>query len=222
MEKLDYLKNHLQTNIPLTVRIVKRVGQYPETDYNTGAKTGRMQTLYNFELPSGEKVRHYAKEREEETLGHFQAGEEVRVVRQEADKNGKRITFLVWTDLDGAEARLAANPPVRTNLQETASKRELKERKDEQDEMWAKKDIAATLGMLTKMFYDDFDDKPDLADRFLAALALAKVCRPEFQKAINKCFLEDKTGIPSVPQSKTSLKEVEELFANSPTEASLM
>lgn len=141
MEKLPYLKDFVQTNIPMIVTIAKRVGQYPETDYNTKQETGRMQTLYNFTLPDGTTVRHYAKEREEETLRNFAAGEDVQVVRQESDKNGKRITFLVWTPTEGAEARLAANPPRQSNTQQTATQREMKGQKEEQEE----KSIAISL-----------------------------------------------------------------------------
>jgi hypothetical protein len=131
MVTYPYLKDFVQTNIPLVVRIVKRVGQYPETDFNTKQPTGRMQTLYNFELPTGETVRHYGKEREEETLSMFSAGESVQVTRQEANKDGKRYTFLVWTPTEGAEQRLAANPPLKSNTQQTATQREMKDREDE-------------------------------------------------------------------------------------------
>lgn len=134
MEKLDYLKDHVQTNIPAIVTIHKRVGQYPETDFNTKQPTGRMQTLYNFQLSNGRMVRHYAKEREEEVLRMFQAGESVQVVRQESTNDkGQRFTFLVWTPTEGAEARAAANPQPMSNTRQTATERELKDRDEKQE-----------------------------------------------------------------------------------------
>lgn len=141
MEALPYLKDLISTNIPVTVTISKRVGQYPETDFNTKQPTGRMQTLYNFTMPDGKTVRHYAKEREEDTLKMFSAGEEIQVVRQESNKNGKLIHFLVWTPTEGAEARLAANPPVMSNTRETATQREMKDRDEEREQ----KDIQICL-----------------------------------------------------------------------------
>ncbi len=134
MEKLPYLKDKVLTNIPAVVRIVKRVGQYPETDYNTKQETGRMQTLYNFDL-DGTTYRHYAKEREEEVLCLFKAGELVQVVRQEQTKaDGKRIQFLVWTPTEGTEARAAATPQPQSNTRQTATQREMKENKENQEE----------------------------------------------------------------------------------------
>lgn len=146
---LPYLKDVQQTNIPLLLTISKRVGQYPETDFKTKQPTGRMQTLYNFTLPDGKEVRHYAKEREEEVIALFQAGEQVQVVRQEAtNAQGQRYTFNVWTGPDGAEARLAANPPLQKNTQQTASQHEMKEREEKQEQ----KNIEISLQGLCQSF----------------------------------------------------------------------
>lgn len=192
-QKLGYLKDSLLTNVPKLVTMAKRVGQYPETDYNTKQPTGRMQTLYTFHLPDGPDVRHYAKEREEETLSLFKPGETLQVVRQESVKDdGKRISFLVWTPPEGAEARMAAAPQM-GNTRMAGDAKKLEERQNAESEKWAKKDIAVTLGMLVKMFFEDGKD-------FDSALANAKKCRPKFVKAINDCYTEDVLGINQEPK----------------------
>lgn len=194
MEKLPYLKDQLQTNIPKLVTIAKRVGQYPETDYVTKKPTGKMQTLYHFHLPDGPTVRHYAKEREEEVLMHFQPGETVQVVRQEkVGDDGKRFSFLVWTPADGAEARAAAAPSMHTNTHLAKEAKKLEERQYNENEKWAKKDIAQTLGMLTKLFFDSrrSDTPVDVETRFDWALDLAGKNRMKFAKKIDDCYIED-------------------------------
>lgn len=60
-----------------------------------------------------------------------------------------------------------------------------------EDAKWAKKDIAQTLGMLTKLFYEDQlvgDITISKSDRFLSALNLAKEHRVDFAKAIDDCY----------------------------------
>lgn len=138
MEKLPYLKDQLQTNIPKLVTIAKRVGQYPETDYHTKQPTGRMQTLYNFHLPDGPTVRHYAKEREEEVLSLFNAGETVQVVLQEGknEETGNRYTFPVWTPKEGAEARAAANPQPSGNTRMDGDRKKLEEKTKAEEAKW--------------------------------------------------------------------------------------
>lgn len=189
MEKLPYLKDFLSTNIPVVVSIVKRVGQYPETDFNTKQPTGRMQTLYNFKIESGEHAgiicRHYAKEREEETLGLFSAGESVQVVRQETMKEGRLIHFLVWTPTEGAEARLAANPPVQSNTRQTATQRDLKEREEERE----LKDISICLQGFAQAFIIKGSDPT-------AAISQAVIARSLLLKAAKEAHL----GIPSLPE----------------------
>lgn len=114
MTKHEYLKNKLATNVPEKLTIAKRVGSYPETDYNTKQPTGRMQTLYSFRMSTGEEVSHYAKEREEETLRLFNAGDVVVVTRRETTaKDGKRIYFLDWT-AEG-DASINSKPQLENN-----------------------------------------------------------------------------------------------------------
>lgn len=117
MEKLGYLKSKLATNVPETVTIVKRIGTYPELDYTTKQPTGRDQVLYNFRMSTGEEVRHYAKEREEDTLKMFNAGDRVVVTRKETEaKDGKRIYFLDWTAEGDITA--SAKPQLKSNTYE--------------------------------------------------------------------------------------------------------
>lgn len=215
MEKLPYLKDHQLTNVPLKVRIVKRVGQYPEKDFNTGAPTGRMQTLYNFALPDETIVRHYAKEREEETLALFAAGESVQVVRQEANKDGRRITFNVWSPVDGAEARQAANPPLQSNTRQTATQREMKEHKEEQEE----KSIAISLqGFMQQIIPALIETWADDLGNFEhhkiinEALEIAVKAR----EACLKKAKEIHHGI-SLPQPSTSIDEVNKVFGSDPS-----
>ncbi len=234
MDKPPYLKELVQTNIPVVVRITKRVGQYPETDFKTKAETGRMQTLYNFTLPNGQVARHYAKEREEETLSMFSSGEEVQVVWQEGknEETHQTFRFPVWTPKEGAEARLAANPPAQSNTQQTASKREFDERERLKEEMdkkkqegYAKSQIGNNLGMSTKLFMDSlkelrpFDPTSDktveeyLTKIFTGALELAQHVRPRFNLAVSECYAED-TGEKIVANPETKpLFSKEELAA---------
>lgn len=115
-----YLKKSLQTNVKKIVTIKKRGGSYPETDFNTKQPTGKMTFLYVFADEQGNELKHYAKEREEETLKLFSAGDKVQVVLQEMMKeiNGteKRISFLVWSGLDGVESSVQ---PLRGNTAQT-------------------------------------------------------------------------------------------------------
>lgn len=206
--KLGYLKDSLLTNVPKLVTMAKRIGQYPETDYTTKQPTGRMQTLYTFHLPDGPDVRHYAKEREEETLSLFKPGETLQVVRQESVKDdGKRISFLVWTPPEGAEARMAASPQM-GNTRMAGDAKKLEDRQNAESEKWAKKDIAITLGMLTKLFYDTIDTGTDLDMRFTLALKAAKQHRPAFNKAVNDCYTEDVLGINQEPKFADEPKHV--------------
>jgi hypothetical protein len=141
-QKLGYLKDSLLTNVPKLVTMAKRIGQYPETDYTTKQPTGRMQTLYTFHLPDGPDVWHYAKEREEETLSLFKPGETLQVVRQESVKDdGKRISFLVWTPPEGAEARMAATPQM-GNTRLAGDAKKLEEQKEEEAKKWLRIDTS--------------------------------------------------------------------------------
>jgi hypothetical protein len=194
---LPNLKDHQQTNIPLLLTISKRVGQYPETDFKTKQPTGRMQTLYNFTLPDGKEVRHYSKEREEEILSLFSAGEQVQVVRQEAtNAQGQRYTFNVWTPKEGAEARLAANPPLQKNTQQTASQHEMKEREEKQEQK--------SIEICLQGFAQTFIIQGKTIDE---ALSLAVEAR---KKLIAKSG-EVRLGI-TMPVQSTSIDTVNEAF----------
>lgn len=212
--KLDYLKDHLQTNIPTIVIIHKRVGQYPEKDFTTGQATGRMQTLYNFSLPNGRMVRHYAKEREEETLQHFNTGESVQVVRQEMNKDGRLMHFLVWTPVEGAEARAAANPQPMSNTRQTATERELKDREQAQEE----KAITIQLNGLFQAYVSNPNfgvrDGETHEDVIKDALTFAVNAR----EAINRKAKEIHLGVPAIPSHpKELVQKVEDTFGTDPT-----
>lgn len=142
-----YLKKQLATNVPLTVRMKKRVGTYPETDYTTKEPTGRMQTLYVFEDASGNELKHYAKEREEETLRDYQPGQSLTVLLTEKVKDdGKRISFLVWGTPGSAE--MTAAPQLRTNTATIKQEQEMDERQHQQ----RIKEIMISLAGLTQAF----------------------------------------------------------------------
>lgn len=145
-----YLKKQLATNVPQRFRMKKRAGSYPETDYNTKQPTGKMEFLYIFTDAKGQELKHYAKEREEETLKLFNPGEQMQVVLQETMKQTptgeKRISFLVWTPPEGAEARAAATPQIRTNTAETRQER----RQDAYQEAQQAKDVSITLLAFSK------------------------------------------------------------------------
>lgn len=207
--KLEYLKEHLSTNIPLPVVIMKRVGQYPETDFSTKQPTGRMQTLYNFQLPTGQIVRHYAKEREEDVLQHFHTGETVQVVRQESNRDGKLIHFLVWTPKDGAEARAAANPQPMTNSRQTATQRDLKDREEEREQ----KDIQICLQGFMQAFVASGTDAKSTDQLVEAALAFAEKAR----EAIIKRSAEIRIGVGPMSHPPAQLKAAEDTFGVDPT-----
>jgi hypothetical protein len=200
--KLPYLKEHLQTNIPVVVTISKRVGQYPETDFNTKQPTGKMQTLYNFTLPTGQAVRHYAKEREEEVLSLFSAGEEVQVVLAEGknENTGARFTYPVWTPKEGAEARAAANPQPMSNTRQTATQNELKEQQQHREE----KDIQIALQGFAQAYIIQGMD----IDKALESAVIAR------KKLIAKAG-EVYHGI-TMPTPSVSIDTVNEAFGDTP------
>lgn len=196
METLGYLKDQLQMNIPRIVTMAKRGKSYPDK-FNPG----QVQYFYTFHLADGPDVKHYAREREEESLKLFQPGETLQVVMKEGKNDqGQRYGYLVWTDKDGAEARSAANPQPAGNTRMASDAKKLEDRQHSENEKWAKKDIAQTLGMLTKLFYDSYAGDLSAEARFSGALLLAKKCRPAFTKAIDDCYKEDVLGLGNLPK----------------------
>jgi hypothetical protein len=137
MVALD-LKKNLQTNIAKLLTLTKRGPAYPETDYQTKQATGKQIYLYIFTDESGQELKYYANEREEETLNLFHPGERVQVVRQETMKEDKRIAFQSWSFPEGVEARLAANPPAKSNVQLATQQRNLDKNKQEETNKWDK------------------------------------------------------------------------------------
>ena len=169
-----YLKNDLLTNIPKTVKMVKRAGTYPETDFNTKQPTGRMQTLYVFLDEKGE-AKHYAKEREETYLSTVNPGEEVVVTRQEIEKDGKRIAFLNWT----APGDVSLNNPqqIRSNVAENTQKKHFDNYQEQQD----KKGIEISLqGLVQAYIIAGVDDPLSMAKkmRLLIKSAAEEIISP--------------------------------------------
>lgn len=126
----NYLKKHLQTNVPVIVTLVKRYSPTPEKDFTTKELTGKNQYPYDFAV-GNEIMKHYATEREEQSLSLFKEEDKLQVVRQEQVKpDGKRIFFNVWTTVDGVEATAAANPPLRSNVAQKTYEKNQEERVD--------------------------------------------------------------------------------------------
>lgn len=119
------LKETLSTNVPVILRIKKRGGEYPETNYTTKEPTGRSIFLYFFENEKGEELKHYASQKDhEEVLTHFQAGESIQcVLKDSLTKDKKRITYLSFTPVDGAEAQAARTPQLKSNTAVTRQER---------------------------------------------------------------------------------------------------
>lgn len=205
MENLGYLKDQLQMNIPRMVTMAKRGKSYPDK-FNPG----QVQYFYTFHLADGPDVKHYAKECEEESLKLFNPGETLQVVLNEGknSETGQRYGYLVWTDKEGAEARSAARPQLGTNTHLDGQKKKLDERKAADDEKWAKKDIAQTLGMLTKLFFDATSPAQNSQLRFDEAIALAKLNRTKFTKAIEDCYMEDVIGPNETPKPAAPIAHV--------------
>lgn len=132
------LNTVISTNVPMRLRMKKRGGTYPETDYTTKQPTGRNVFLYIFEDEKGMEVSHYATEPQEDTLRLFQPGDWLQVVRKEElnTKTNKRFTMYVFTPEDGAEARLAATPQLRNNTTETRIARQQDERHVAEEDKW--------------------------------------------------------------------------------------
>lgn len=140
-----YLKKELATNIPKLVRLKARKGAYDEKKFGTDELTGKKEYLYVFADEKGEMT-HYAKEYEEEVLSVFKPEDLLQVVRKEKDgKDGKRITFLAWTTHEGAEARSAAEPQLRTNTGLHAQEKELERQKQEEDNKWRRIDLSKII-----------------------------------------------------------------------------
>lgn len=173
MEKAPYLRDLLDINVSAVVRMRKRSGTYPETDYATKQPTGRMQTLYIFEK-DGREARHYAKEREEETLRHFQPGEEVTVVRREVKQEGRPSFFVLdWT----APGDVTANAPVQTRTNtavETQSKKQDAYKNEQEERQWSivLQAMVKTFGpQLFEAAEGDFEDRANHVLDFSALIA---------------------------------------------------
>src|SRR4051794_22285776 len=130
------LKENLATNVPMSLTIQKRVGSYPETDYNTKEPTGRQIYLYIFRDAKGTEYKHYCNELEQSSLEAYQAGETVQVVRTEkVIEGGRRISFLQWGSPGSAE--MTASPQLSSN---TALQRQ-----EKQQEVYQEKEDAKSL-----------------------------------------------------------------------------
>lgn len=133
-----YLKKTLSTNIPKVLTIKKRGGSYPEKDYTTKEETGKMTFLYIFKDVNGQELKHYANEREEETLKDYQPTQDVQVILQETmkDINGvsKRISYLVWGSPGSAE--MTAKPQLQNNTTTIRREKMAQESKESEDEKW--------------------------------------------------------------------------------------
>ena len=154
------LKENLQTNVVKILTLHKRAGTYPETDYTTKQPTGRNIILYVFRDAEGKEYKTYANEIEEQTLGAFNPGEQVAVVRVEKVKeDGKRIYFLQWGAPDSAE--MTAAPQMKTN---TAMKTETK-KQDAYEQRQEEKDCSISLIAFAKSWIESGKaDTPEKAD----------------------------------------------------------
>ena len=135
MTALD-LKKELKTNVPVVLTISKRAGTYPEMNYQTKEPTGKNTYLYIFRDEKGTEFKYYAKEREEETLGAYKPGDQVKVVRTETEKDGKRIYYQVWDDPKGAIVEAYVEAPVKSPAAAAYQERKIDERKQEEESRW--------------------------------------------------------------------------------------
>ena len=155
-----YLKKQQQTNIPMRIKLCKRWPPTPEKDFTTKEPTGRNQYPYDLQDERGTQLKHYATEREEETLKLFKEGETLQVVRQEQVKtDGKRIAYNVWTTVDGIEARTAAALPLRSNVQEVTHQKH----QDSFERENKIKQIMISLAGLTQAFISNGKNSPQEA-----------------------------------------------------------
>ena len=139
------LKDNLQTNVARTLTLTKRGKAYPNQ-----FKPGELNYMYIFADALGAEFSHFASEREEEILKLFQPGEEIQVVRAEGQSEKGRYYYLVWSPKEGAEARAAASPQMRSNTGEQTQQKRQEAYKDEQ----AWKNISITLQAFTKSWIE--------------------------------------------------------------------
>ena len=114
---MAYLKNHLQTNVPSTVTLVK-IGQSKPSSF----EPHDLQTYCQFIIgDSGEVFVHYAKAREMETISLFRPSDRLVVERKEGTgEDGKRYYYLQWT----AEGDIASGKPqLHSNVQQATQKK---------------------------------------------------------------------------------------------------
>jgi len=116
------LSTIIQINIPLKVTMNKRLKSYDDS-YNPGERN----FMYIF-VHEGTEYVHFASEVQEEQLTLFNPGDELQVVKQEYEP-GK--TKYIWTDIDGAEARAAAEPQAQSNVKQESSRRKVTTREFE-------------------------------------------------------------------------------------------
>lgn len=180
------LKETLSTNVPVVLRIKKRGGEYPETNYTTKEPTGRSIFLYFFENENGEELKHYASQKDhEEVLTHFQAGESVQVVLKDTlTKDKKRITYLAFTPVDGAEAQAARTPQLKSNTADTRHERKMDAMDTERSIHDWKLGLAGVVQAMIIAGRDDSDITGEAAKngKYMTAAQWAKWIREKAQE----------------------------------------
>ena len=203
-----YLKKQLQTNIPMKLVLRKRGGSYPEKDYTTKEPTKKMIFLYVFTDPQGNELKHYAKEREEETLSLFQPGDSVTVTLQETMKKTpageKRIGFLSWSA--PGDVSVESKPQLRSNTAE----RTQQAKQDEYQEKQEVKGIAIGLqGFAQQLAPTLLAGRPNVTKQELASLSLdwAEALYDEtYRRASARCSKSVETlATTAIPDYKPSI-----------------
>lgn len=193
------LKDDLAVNVGTTIMLLERLGQ-------VDGKFGPQYKYKLSNLANQKHYDHYASANEEASLSSFAQGETLMVYKRQGNKPG--MTYLEWVPLDGAEARLAANPPVRTNTSQSKADKDYEERQKEQEE----KSIAISLQGFMQQIIPVLRQKSSAPDEMLIDEALALAVR-----AREACLRQAKLihlGIPSAPVLKTKLEEAEAIFGS--------
>ncbi|UOF79925.1 hypothetical protein [Caudoviricetes sp.] len=120
------LKDNLVTNVPMTLKIKKLIGSYPDKDFKTKEPNGKTIFLYVFTGSlDGKEYKHYCTEHENELISGIGVGGIVQVTRTEkAGKDGKRIYPLQWSVPGSAEA--VAAPQIKSTSAVVAEERQAK------------------------------------------------------------------------------------------------
>lgn len=184
------LKAYLKSG-PLDVEYVSHNGPVNKVSKTTNKPYTAF--IYNFRLRStGETFEQMLFDSDHRRIGYVGPNALIRIT---ANEKG----YPAYTVLPTGEASM--NVPQPKNTAQVATERRITQEVRNDDEKWAKKDIAQTLGMLTKLFYDSDELKEfEMGTRFDKALELAGKNRTKFTKKINDCYMEDALGINQEPK----------------------